>query len=247
MDDYARVEDMPLILQWNIRHQFAFLYEVATAVVRPLLPDGLQPYEARPGVALMFMGYNDYFPGNVIYGEPQPAFQEITRFFLVHPDLSVDMRMPRFTMFVHRVGANNAAFIRQERERLKLPAYDSPTLEVSVNDARNSGVARDAHGVIQEWRNTHPRPRLYDEDFWGQYYTVRDGRLWFGVWHWEGRVCSHQFPGDGGGIHEHPFLTGVDHPIAASAVGASYLQMFTSYGEPLVQRFYEPRLVRELA
>ena len=77
-----------------------FVYETATQNIEHLLPDGIYAYEARPGVSLIFLGYNDYNPGNEIYGEKHEQFFEITRFILVQPDLSVAMPMPRFAFLI---------------------------------------------------------------------------------------------------------------------------------------------------
>ena len=82
--------------------------------------------------------------------------------------------------------------------------------------------------------------------FFGQYYTIQEGKLYFGVWYWAGKVCTHQKPGNAGGVFDHPFLTGFDRTFSPGDVKDCYLQLITTYGQPLVSRFYQPRLVREL-
>lgn len=241
-----QIEDMPLVIEWNLRHQMGFVFEVQTDVVLKSLPAGILPVEARPGQALMFLGYNDYRPGNMIAGEPQPQFVEITRFFVVQPDLSVDMPLPRFTFFVDRIGSDNPAFIKQERALLHLPTYLNPTLKVETNAARTNAIASDDAGPIQSLINTHPAPVYRQDKFYGQYYTLDGDDLWFGTFYWGGRACIHQRSGDAGGIHNHPFLTESRSQIPPNCVGETYLQLITTFDEPLVQRFYRPRLVRKI-
>jgi hypothetical protein len=248
MEDIREVDGMKLIIDWDLNHQMAFVFEIPTEEVRKIIPKstGLNPYEVRPGVATMFLGYNDYNPGNEIYGEKQPAFKEITRVFMVQPNLSVNMPIPRFTFYMHRIASNNLPFVKQEADKLHLPTFYSPNMEVITNEDHTSAVARDEQGILQEWKNTNPNVKYYDDSFFGQYYVVENNKLYFGVFYWAGKVFTHQKHGDGGGIYEHPYLTEMEKRMPASSVGAPYLQMITTYGQPLVQRFYEPRLIREL-
>lgn len=239
-----KIEDMPLIIDWDLRHQMAFVYELPTASVVKSLPPGILPVEARPGVSLMFLGYNDYNPGNLIDGITQPAFVEITRFFIVQPDLSIDMPMPRFTFFVDRIASDNSAFIQQEMDVLHLPTYFSPSLTVETNDGRTNAFAKDEFGSIQSLINTHPSPVYRDDSFFGQYYTLQGDELWFGVFYWSGKACIHQRPGDAGGIHDHRFLTESPSQIAPTVIGDPYLQIITTFDQPLTQRFYQPRRIR---
>ena len=248
MQDIQSIDGMKLIIDWDLRHQMAFVFEIDTELATTLIPrgSGLQPYEARPGVSLIFLGYNDYNPGNVIYGEKQPAFIEITRVLMVQPDLSVDMPIPRFTFLMHRIASNNPAFVKQEREVLRLNSYYSPSMRSELDEARTSVLIRDADGPMRELNNTHPRPVFRKDQFWGQYFTVQDNKLYFGVFYWAGRVCVHQRRGDAGGELAHPYLSGVDPTLPPGAMRNSYMQLLGTYGEPLVQRFYEQRFVRDL-
>jgi hypothetical protein len=238
---------MERIIFWRMRHQMAFIYEADMAAIEHLLPPGIHPVEARPGISLIFIGYNDYLADeNTIGGVVQPRFQEMTRCILVQPDLSIKMPIPRFTFFVHRIGSNNGVFIDQEISSLHLPSFHSPTMDVDVNAAGTELRMFDEHGTIQHLRSTHPTPTYRKDAFFGQYYTVADGKLWFGVWSWRGVVCVHQRPGDAGGIFEHPFLTETQRRLPATALGPSYQQFFSRPGEVSEQRFYQPRFVREL-
>lgn len=241
-----KIEDMPLIIDWSLRHQMAFIFELPTEQVLRSLPRGIQPVEARPGISLMFLGYNDYNPGNVIYGQKQPAFVEITRTFIVQPNLNIDMPLPRFTFFVDRIASNNEIFIKQEIEKLYLPTYYSPSLVVETNEIKTNAIAKDKFGMIQSLINTHPEPVYRDDSFFGQYYTVQDGKLYFGIFYWSGKACIHQRPGKAGGIHEHPYLTELPVHIPAEGSKDPYLQIITAYDQPLIQRFYQPKLIRTL-
>ena len=107
-------------------------------------------------------------------------------------------------------------------------------------------VIRDPDGPMRHLKNTHPRPVFRKDQFWGQYFTVQDNKLYFGVFYWAGRVCVHQRRGDAGGEFDHPYLSGLAPTFPAAAMRSSYMQLLGTYGEPLVQRFYEQRLVREL-
>ena len=241
------IEDMPLIIDWDLRQQMAFVFEVPTREVEPTLPAGLQPFEARPGVSLVFLGFNDYNPGNQIYGQAQPAFCEVTRFVMVHPDLAIDMPIPRFTFFVHRIGSNNETFIRQEIEKLHLPSWHSPTLRVESSEDHLSAIARDRDGIVQTYHNTNPRVVWRDEEFYGQYYTVQDGQLWFGVWYWSGEAFIHQRRGEAGGSEEHPFLTESQPRWPAASARRPYMQVISKFDAPAVQIFFQPRCLGPVA
>ena len=245
--DTDHVEDMELIIHWRLRHQMAFIFEIDTAHVLPLLPPGIHPVEARPQVSLLFIGFNDYQADeNTIEGVKQPRFSEMTRTILVQPDLSVRMPIPRFTFFVHRIGSDNKSFVDQEIAKLHLPSYHSPTLKTEVNETGTELWIRDEHGPIQHLRNTHAAPPYRREAFFGQYYTLEEGKLYFGIWSWSGVCAVHQRPGDAGGIFEHPFLTEARGQLPAGRVGPCYQQIFSRPGEISEQRFYAPRLVREI-
>lgn len=246
--DIRAIEDMPLIIDWDLRHQMAFVFEIDTETAHANIPreTRLQPYEVRPGVSLIFLGYNDYNPGNIIQGEAQPAFKEITRVFMVQPNLSVSMPIPRFTFFVHRIASDNPAFIQQEIDWLHLPSYHTPTMRAESNEGKTDVRIMDDDGLIRELLNTHPNPTYQDDAFFGQYYSLQDGKLYFGVFYWAGKVCVHQRKGKAGGIYEHPFLTDMKQTFDAGKVGDCYMQLITAYDEPLVQRFYKPRLLREI-
>jgi hypothetical protein len=237
-----KVEEMELIIDWDLNHQMGFVYETATENVSPLLPEGIFAYEARPGIALIFLGYNDYNPGNIIYGEAQNQFFEITRFVLVQPDLSIDMPMPRFAFFVLQIGSNNAAFIRQEIEKLHLPSFYSPSLIVETDEPKFNAWAKDNTGDIQHYLNTHPAPYFRPDFFWGQYFTVKNNNLYFGVWNWEGVLCLHQRKGNGGGGFNHPFMK----DLQADNFGAAYMQLITDKNHNLRQRFYRPRFLHNI-
>ncbi|MGH8547600.1 MAG: hypothetical protein ACRERU_03150 [Methylococcales bacterium] len=202
--------------------------------------------EARPGVSLMQLGYNDYKPGNIIYGEEQSAFVELTRTIVVQPNLAIDMPMPRFTFFMHRVMSNNEAFMRQEIEKLHLSSYYSPTLRAETNNAGTEMVADDKDGRIEALINTSPKVFYRDDEIFGQYYSVQDGKLYFEVWYWAGKVFIHQRSGNAGGICYHPYLTEADFPIPAEVVEQPYMQLITPVDEPIMARFYRPKSIRNL-
>ncbi|MCG8331298.1 MAG: hypothetical protein MI974_26645 [Chitinophagales bacterium] len=236
------VDEMELIIDWDMNHQMGFVYETPTENVEALLPEGIYAFEARPGISLIFLGYNHYNPGNIIYGEPQDTFFEITRFILVQPDLSVDMPMPRFAFYVLQIGSNNKAFIDQEIEKLHLPSYYSPSLVVETDEPKLNAWAKDNDGAIQNYLNTHPKPYFRPDFFWGQYFVVENNKLYFGIWNWEGVLCLHQRKGDGGGGHLHPFMK----DLQPEYFGNSYMQLITDKNHNLRQRFYQPRFLYNL-
>lgn len=245
--DIRQIDDMNLIIDWDLRHQMAFIFEIDTEIVRSIIPKEtkLQPYEIRPGVSAVFMGYNDYNPGNIIYGEAQPAFIEITRVFMVQPNLSLSMPIPRFTFYMHQIASNNPAFVKQEIEVLHLQSYYSPTMMAESNETKTDILISDEKGTIRKLINTDPNPTYREDSFFGQYYSMQDGKLYFGVFYWAGKVCVHQKKGKAGGDLNHPYLTDLKKTFDAGELGDSYMQLITSFGQPLVQRFYQPRLIRE--
>jgi hypothetical protein len=210
---------MNLIIDWDLRHQMAFIFEIDTEIVRSIIPKEtkLQPYEIRPGVSAVFLGYNDYNPGNVIYGETQPPF----------------------------IASNNPAFVKQEIEVLHLQSYYSPTMISESNTTKTDILVSDEKGMIRKLINTDPNPTYREDSFFGQYYSMQEGKLYFGVFYWAGKVCVHQKKGKAGGDLNHPYLTDLKKTFDAGEFGDCYMQLITSYNEPLVQRFYQPRLIRE--
>ncbi len=244
--DVRQVDGMQLVIDWNIRQQFAFMFEIDTQIAREHIPPEtrLQPYEIRPGVSLMFLGYNDYNPGNVINGEALPAFDEITRFFMVQPNLSLSMPIPRFTFYVHRIGSNNKTFNRQEEDLLHLPSFYSSSLKAETDESKTCLKVYDDQGPVREFINTHPEPSYLYDAFFGQYYTMQENNLYFGVWYWSGKICIHQKKGYAGKIYDHPFLSDMKKTILPGDLGDCYMQMFSAYDENLVQRFYQPKLIR---
>jgi len=243
-----QIEDMPLIIDWDLRQQFGFIFEVPVDKVKAVIPQGLNiiPLEPRPGVGLMFFGYNDYNPGNVIYGRVQPRFDEITRVFIVQPNLSIDMPLPRFTFFMHRISSNNQDFIDQEVEKLHLPVYYTPSMRAATNDAKTEVKISDDYGDIEALINAHPHPVYIQDAFYGQYYVVEDGALYFGVFYASAQACIHQRRGSHSYIYPHRFLTESGTLLTADDIGDTYMQIITKFGAKITQRFYQPRLLRKL-
>lgn len=247
MEYDRQIEDMKLTSEWKMLHQMLFIYEIATEHVKHLLPSGIEPVEAMPGIGLVEFSYNHYAPGNIIYGEEQPIFYELTRSIVVQPDLSIDMPIPRFAFFVDRIASNNKIFVKHEFEKLNLPAYYSPTLKVGMENLLGHHIiVSDEHGKIREMVNSNPNVIYREDEFYGQYFTVQDQKLYFGCWAWKGKIFTHQSPGYSGSIYNHPYLTESNHEIRGEIFKQCYMQSMSDFNHFPVLRFYESRFIRTI-
>jgi len=232
-----QVEDMPLLQEFILKHQMAFMIEMDLEKAKSLVPEGIFPVEARPGVALAFIGYEHYNSGNLLYDKPSDEFYELTQFLVVQPDLSIEMPMPRYAFFVLQIASEDSEFIRQEIEIVKAKSYFSPTLKVQYSPDNHELTVEDENGPIQQFKNSHQNIEFMEDAFWGQYFSVMDGQLYVGVWNWRGFLFQHQKRGNIGQIYEHPFFEN----LSPNDLQECYMQLLTQPEELIRQRFYVPR------
>jgi hypothetical protein len=237
-ENFPPIAGHKCIARWDFISMFHGFYEIPTRVVRPLLPRGIEPVEVRPGISLYDIGHAHWNEGN-LRGQ-WPEFHEITVMLVVHPDLSVDMPMSKFCFFVLKIAANCHPFVENEARTLHLPTAFTP-LHCRKSDDPTAVTLSDDQKMMFFMRSTNPNPTFHEDDFYGQYYTAKNGKLWFGPWRWQGTLCEHQKQGDHGGLVNHRLLYG-DIDVERDCTEL-YIQMYTEPGKRCIETFYEPRLV----
>lgn len=228
------------VSRWNLSTIFHNLFEIPTAAIAPLLPKGVEPLEVRPGVSLYDIGDVLWNSGNL--DGSWPAFHELTAMIVVQPDLSIDMPMPKFAFYVPKIIANWSGFVENERRVLHLPTEYTP-LEVGKGEGLIDLRATDGKDLIFEFRNTNPQLAFPRDAFFGQYYSVEDGKLWFGIWRFEGFLCEHQKKGHPGRLANHKLFYGELN--VADYCTESYMQLITSPDEDCIETFWEPWIIRD--
>jgi hypothetical protein len=237
----APVAGRKCVERWDISTIFHNIFEIPTAAIAPLLPKGVEPVETRPGISLFDVGDVHWNSGNL--DGTWPSFHELTAFIVVQPDLSVDMPMPKFAFYVTRIIANWHAFVKNDQRVLHLPIEHTP-LELDKRNYPNTLRATDGKDLLFEFNNTHPDLPLLPSDFYGQYYSVQDGKLWFGIWRFEGLLCEHQKRGYPGKLGNHQLFFG-DLDVERDCT-ESYMQLITPPGVNCIETFWEPWAIRNV-
>jgi hypothetical protein len=241
---FQNIDNLKVVKEWYYRQQMIYIYEVATKYILGLLPSAVKPFEIRPSISIISIGYNEFHEENLIYGHKVNTFYEFTIAIAVVPNLVIDVPTPRFCFYVPRVGSNNEMFLRHEKENLFLPTYYSPTLEVEYSDNNTSILVRDKDGLIQECVNTNPNLFFETDAFFAQYFTLLNDKLYCGLlYQTASHVATHQKNGDGGRIYDHPFFAVLGENFSTSFVSEPYMQMITRFNTLSTQKFFEPILI----
>jgi len=218
-DHPARLGTTPMTVEWRARHQTLFLYEVDLDALVPHVPDAVTVQEVRPGVGLLAIESLHYLPGH--FADPRESV-EIVVAVLVEPDLTVQMPVPQFSLFVTSVLSSSAAFVEHERMLLRTPMEHAPDLRMSYAPDGASVAIFEGETPIVECRNTRAPAVFAPKVMWGLIYSNKQGELHRGAFRWEGNVFEHQQRGgDVGRLHPHPVFRGLD----VSRVRGCYRQM----------------------
>jgi hypothetical protein len=210
-----------------------YMFEVETELVAPLMPAPLSPKEPRPGTALVNVGYMR-FDGRQIGASSETI--ELTLSIVVQPDLTLEMQIPRMSVFDLRIASNCPVFLAHEAEHQKLPGVFLPGLDRILRGPGDLEVWDDC-GPILRFRNPCSDPIYRLEQATGQYFTLDDEGLHQGVFCWEGVGCEQQATGDCGRLHAHRFYEGID----PAWIGDCFLQMFLPAGGQALFRSFQTR------
>lgn len=225
------VGNLAQTLHWRIKKQLVFFYEVPTDLVVPILPAQLEAQEVRPGVTICCLEVLHYKVGH--FEEGYREFFEAVFAVTVHPDLSIDMPMPRFNMFAMRVISDSREFCHSEAKTIFTPTNHVPGFRIEFDELGTSCVLYDGDQVICECKNTSPDAPMKPTTIWGQYFTNTQG-LQRGAWRWDGYASEHMKPGaDTGKIYPHMLFAGID----PSKIGRVYRQMVAKPDQTDI-RFY---------
>lgn len=213
-----------------------YMYEVDTARISPLLPAPLSPKEPRPGRSLVNVGYMK-FDATQIGGLADTI--ELTLSIIINPDLSLDMPLPRMSVYDFRIASNCPVFLAHEDEYQKLKGMHLPGLSRRLEAPGHLDVWDD-EGPIFALRNPNPAPIYKYEYATGQYVSDHPSGLHQGVFSWEGVGCEQQADGDCGRLFPHRFYQEID----VSWIGDCFLQMFLPDSTQVLFRSFFTRRIR---
>jgi hypothetical protein len=217
-EDLSRVGPLTETLHWRIRKHLVFFWEVPTDLLAPVIPDRLDLAEIRPGTTLAALEMLHYKVGH--FREGYREFHEAVFAATVQPDLSIEMPMPRFSMFAIRVISDSTEFCHSEGSSIFTPTHHVPGFRTEFSADGTSCSLFDHDQPIAICRNTAPAVPVRKQTIWGQYFTNTRG-LQRGVWRWDGLAAEHMERGDASECHRHLLWNGVDMTNARS----TYRQM----------------------
>ena len=192
-------------IKWTENFNAAFLFEVATEKVAPLLPKGVVPLETRPTISLILVSPISFPKGNL---NKLSTFKEISWAIVVQPILFPLVPTPKFCFFVGNIAAVGATandFLEHGNIVDKMPAYYSDSLEITIGDSDKYN-ARDEHGIIFDFRANVSYKNYQKKLFWGQNINLHQGCLCTQTWNWEGNIVEHQKNVAVGQCFDHLFL-----------------------------------------
>jgi hypothetical protein len=205
-----RVGDAALTAQWSVKRQTLFFYEIDTEALTPLIAAPLETSEVRPGISLLAVECLHYRSGHFRRESPE-AFEMVVA-AVVHPDLSVDMPVPRFALQILSVVTDSKDFVENERRLLSSPIVHVPNLRMEFSNDGTSVDVFDGDEVVVSCHNTDvgATPPVFETKvLWGLTYSTTEG-LQRGIFRWQGDVNEHMKPGDYGEFHPHAAFAGID-------------------------------------
>lgn len=233
--DFSHVGKLAQTLHWRIKKQLVVFYEVETEQLAPLLPAPLETQEVRPGVSLCALEMLHYKVGH--FSEGYREFYEAVFAAAVQPDLSLDMPVPRFSMFAIKVISDSAEFCHSEATSIFTPTHHLPEFRIAFSDDGTSCEMFDGAAPIATCRNVAPETPVKPTTIWGQFFTNTNG-LQRGIWRWDGQASEHMKAGDHGRLYPHLLFAGLD----VSRVRNVYRQM-AAKPEETDLRFYHAGLL----
>lgn len=218
------------LITWDIDYAMMTTFECDVELLRRVLPAGLRPMTARPGVGLFVVTFFRYYPWQQrLY----PDLYETIFCVQVIPDLT--WGVPTLALYVASFGSNDLQFLADERTHNLFPTYDS-ALEFEVDETDGQTRCWDADGPLYTIVNTtNKRSMFTKQDLYVQVYVEHGGHLHVSHNTFRGQAFQHQDDRGGCVIHDHPFFLG-------AGVGArepsTYLQMYSPQGGDMRQMYY---------
>ena len=201
------VVDRPVTARWRARRQSLFLYEIDADALAPHIDPSLELAETRPGIGLMAVECLHYHAGH--FRPDHPESYEMVVAALVHPDLSLDMPLPKFSLQILNVVTDSRDFVARESELLGSPMKLLPGLHMQFTADGTSVDVTDGDRPVVGCKNIDRPPRYEQKVMWGLIYNTTRG-LEHGVFRWEGAVHEHMHPGEWGRFHPHAAFAGID-------------------------------------
>jgi hypothetical protein len=202
-----RVGPAALTLQWRLRRQTLYLYEIDTDAVAALVPEPLSIVEVRPDVALFMVECLHYYPGH--FRPDAPESFELVLAVPVQPNLSIDMPVPRLSLHIVSVITSSLDFVENESRAFGSPIVHAPDLRMEFTaDGANVDVLDGKTPIVRQ-RNTNPEIAFEPKVLWGLTFTNTRG-VQQGIFRWEGQVFEHMKRGDHGTFHPHEVYKGID-------------------------------------
>lgn len=206
-NEFSHVGRVAQTLHWRIKKQYVVFYEIETELLAPLVPAPLELQEVRPGIALCGLEMLHYKVGH--FREGYREFYEAVFAATVQPDLSLDMPVPRFSMYAIKVISDSQEFCHSEAESIFTPTHYVPNFRIEFSEGGESCNMFDGDQPIAICKNTAPETPVKPTTIWGQFFTNTRG-LQRGIWRWDGQASEHQKPGDHGQLFAHDLFCGVD-------------------------------------
>lgn len=232
-----RVGSALLTTRWSIRRQTLFFYEIDADALAPFVAPSLELTEVRPGIGMLTLECLQYRAGHFRPDVPEAC--EMVVAAMVHPDLSVDMPVPKFALQILRVITDSPVFVEQESRLVSSPMVHVPELRLAFDDSGMSVDAFDGTRPIVSCRNMDATARYASKVMWGLTYTTTRG-LQHGIFRWQGEVHEHMKRGSYGPFHRHPVFEGID----TSRVRGCYRQMNARPETDIDIRYYDLGAVR---
>jgi hypothetical protein len=222
---------------WYIDSNLEFLFEMPTEQLAPLVPAPLQVVEPRPGVALLWVGFLRFEPGNI---DVLPAFHEASCNVLVHPRVVDGGVRPDFAPFAVRIASDCAQFDDWTRRVDRMTVLDCPGLRVQFDRAHASCAVEDDRGPIFTLTSSASEVGWREGLLKIQVFTHDSEGLWEAGVEWFGSYADHQRPTHPDTrLHHHPFFGEIDVRTARCV-----RQMYTAPSGTTVMKYYAPRRVR---
>lgn len=228
-------------VEWHFDFDMFFQYEIETKNVINFLPRGIQPQELRPGVAMICYGVSIFSEGNL--AGKVPGFTEISINLVVHPNMAIEMPVPRVALFT--LYSASTCKLQFDPSMGKMPLFDQFNLDVQITDNGSNGsavIAKDDNGLLFELKNTRKDLVFEKSKVFGQAMAVMEEAIYLIPFSWEGEKMEHQNAGDSGKLYTHPALGGIIAPQPKKA----YLQMQTPAHSKGIITYYDAIKIRDI-
>jgi len=229
-------------IDWPLKNDFVFSFEIPLNQVKPLLPKGMHAMEIRPGVGLCLMALSHFREGclGCLPEFSEPNLSIMVQNNLTRRDPSGEGRIPHFALYTLNITADNADFLRHAHSIDKMPIYQSQNLSVTLDGF--SVKVKDDHGPIFDLCFSYDNvvdAQFEHNEYFVQIYTEIEGKLYYCSVIWIGRSFEHQKKDTQSRLYPHPFFQGLD----VTEINHCYMQTIAAENSAVV-RFYTPEVLR---